>query len=151
MCEKNGARLTVPDEVLFRQVDPGWLVDDGEPSSQAFYPWRAVDEGCLSADRSSMTSADCSYKIATALPPEGFGLASCGVWGLSVEDIAASQLTAWADPVEKTDSKPANPAHALVEFGDTPEKKWKNVGRVLKVRAIKRGRLFPPVEQTTAG
>lgn len=151
MCEKSGEQLTVLEEVLFRQVDPGWLVEDGEPSSQAFYPWRIVDEGCLSADRSSVTSAERSYQLATSPPPDGFGLASCGVWGLSVEDIAASQLTAWADPVQKTDSKPANPAHALVEFGDTPEKKWKNVGRALKVRAIKRGRLFPLVERTAAG
>ena len=31
-----------PEELLHRQVYPTWLVDDGEPRSQAFYPWRAL-------------------------------------------------------------------------------------------------------------
>lgn len=150
MCEKSGEQLTVQEGVLFRQVNPGWLVEDGQPSSQAFHPWRAADEGCLSTDRSSMTSASLSYQLATSPPPDGFGLASCGVWGLSVEEIVACQLTAWADPVEETAGKPANPAHALVEFGDKPKNKWTSVARALKVQAIKRGQLFPLVEQTMA-
>ena len=27
-----------------------WL-DDGEPSSQSFFPWRDVDDDCMSVDR----------------------------------------------------------------------------------------------------
>src|SRR5215207_3847498 len=41
MCQKNGDRIRVPDEILIRQVNPAWL-DDGEPSSQSFYPWRDI-------------------------------------------------------------------------------------------------------------
>ncbi|MBK8251750.1 MAG: hypothetical protein IPK82_03670 [Polyangiaceae bacterium] len=145
MCEKAGERLTSQEEVLFRQINPGWLDEDGEPSSQAFYPWRTVDQGCLSADRSSHTSAEQSFLLATALPPLGFGLDSVGVWGLSVAETDDLSLSAWSDPVPASAEKPANAAHALIEFGDLPQKKWKNAGRTLKLRALARGRLHPPL------
>lgn len=143
MCEKTGEMIDEPDEVLYRQIDPSWLDDEGVPSSQAFYPWRSIDDGCLSTDRSSITSPAESHALATALPPRGFGLDSVGVWGLSVQEVIDSCLSAWSDPVVGTPEKPENPAHALVEFGGMSQKKWKSVGRVLKLRALARGRLHP--------
>lgn len=145
MCEKTGEKLSLPEELLFRQIYPNWLVEDGLPSSQAFYPWRTVDDGCLSTDRSSLTSAENSYLLATSSPPSGFGLNSVSVWGLSVDDVTANGLSAWSDPVAETAEKPANPAHALIEFGDIPPNKWKHLARLLKARAIKRGCLHPVV------
>ena len=143
MCEKNGDRLDSPQEGLLRQVGPSWLDEDGIPSSQAFYPWRTIDDGCLSVDRSSITSPETSYHLATGEPPAGFGLESVGVWGLRVEEVSALDLSAWSDPVEATAEKPANSAHALVEFGGVAQKKRKSLGRTLKLRALARGRLHP--------
>ena len=145
MCEKTGPQLfpsAESVEVLFRQVSAS-SCEDGEPTSRAFIPRKHSDDGCLSVDRSSLTSAERSYFLATKLPPDGFGLQSVGAWGLSLEDVYSCALTAWSDPVPASEGKPANPAHALIEFGDMSEGDRRRIGRAFKVRAIARGRLFP--------
>lgn len=145
VCEKTGDQLPSSAEILFRQIHPHWLAEEGEPSSQAFFPWREIDEGCLSVDRSSLTSAECSHHLATVSPPDGFGLTSVGVWGFAVDEVVALGISAWSDPVDRSDDKPANPAHSLVEFSDTPKKQWRKVGRELKLKALVRGRLYPQI------
>jgi hypothetical protein len=135
--------LTDGSEVLFRQVYPSWLEDDGQPSSQAFYPWRPEDEGKLSTDRSGKTTLEASFALAIGDPPQGFGIRSCGIWGMSVAEVTEYALIPREDPVPATPEKPANPAHALVDFTPHPPKKWKPIGRKLKVCAITRKRLYP--------
>ena len=132
-----------PDELLLRQVTPSCLTDEGEPSSQAFFPWRDIDEGCLSVDQHKLTTASESFVLFTTPRPTGFGLDSEGVWGLSLAEIHAQALTARQDALDATKETPANPAHAVVEFGTEQKKKWRSIGRTLKVRALQRGRLHP--------
>jgi hypothetical protein len=123
-------------------VSPAWL-DDGEPSSQSFYPWRDVDDDCMSVDRGSITTPAAAFQLFTAARPGGFGQASAGAWGLSVAEVEAAGLSAWADPVATTSDAPANPAHALVEFAPLTKKQQRSLGRKLKLLAIARGRLHP--------
>ncbi len=150
MCEKTGPQLPASPEILYRHVTTSCF-EEGQPTSQAFLPRRHSDDGCLSVDRASLTSAEQSHLLATRSPPGGFGLQSVGVWGLSLEDVYSVALTAWSDPVPASEGKPANPAHALIEFGDLSEGNRRRLGRAFKVRALARGRLFPLVEQTAAG
>lgn len=143
MCEKTAPQLTAPADLMLRQVYPKWLEEDGEPSSQAFYPWRTIDDGCLSVDQRALTTPERAHQLFTAPPPDGFGQPSAGVWGLTVEEVGAVGVTTWADPVAATPEKPANPAHALFEFADRPKKDWKSIGRILKLKARTRGKLHP--------
>lgn len=142
MCAKAGPRIPRSSEVLLRQVNPSWL-DGDEPSSQSFYPWRDLDEECLSVDRGSLTSAADAHRLFTAPSPTGFGMASMGVWGVSVEEVEDAGLSSWDDKLSAIPPKPANPAHALIEFAPLSKKQQKALGRRLKVLAIARGRLHP--------
>jgi hypothetical protein len=143
VCQKTGPQLTDAAELLLRQVYPKWLEEDGEPSSQAFYPWRDVDAGCLSVDRESLTTPASAFLCFTSPQPAGFGQPSAGVWGLTIGEVTSAGLSAWEDPVAATVTSPANPAHALLEFDGLEKKRWKSVGRTLKLRARERGRLHP--------
>lgn len=143
MCNKNGPRIPSSDEVLIRQVNPAWL-DDGEPSSQSFYPWRDIDEDCMSVDRGSLTTAADAFVLFTSPRPQGFEQPSAGAWGLTVAEIEADGVSAWEDPVAATAETPANAAHAVVEFAPLTKKQQKSIGRKLKAKAIARGRLHPP-------
>lgn len=144
MSDKGRARLTQSDEVLLRQVYPTWLEEEGQPSSMAFYPWRQVDEGQLSVDRGTLTTPQNAYLQFTAAKPAGFGMDSAGVWGLTVAEVAEQGVIPWEDPVEATETTPSNPAHALLDFEGLESRIWKKIGRLLKMKARDRGRLFPP-------
>lgn len=143
MCAKSGPELSDDTEALLRHVFPGWLSEDGVPSSQAFYPWRDIDDGCLSVDRGSMVSAADAFARFTAQPPRGFGQPAVEVWGLSVGEVRTKGLSAWSDPVTAKDPHPENPDHALIEFGDHARARWSKLGEQLKVLVIARGRLHP--------
>jgi len=142
VCEKTGPRLTDEAELLLRHVNPGWLVDDGQPSSQAFYPFGKKDEGCMSVDQHTKTTPEAAHQLFTSPCPSGFGLESDGVWGLTVGEVHAVGLPAWASPLEATADTPSNAAHALIDFGDLPESRWKPLGRALKKKALARGKLY---------
>jgi hypothetical protein len=103
------------DEVLLRQVNPLHM-EDGEPSSQAFWPHRDIDEGQLSVDRSTLTTAANAHALFTTAKPNGFGGASEGTWGLTVGECTTEGLSSREDPVAATAATPANPAHAVVDF-----------------------------------
>ncbi len=120
MCEKSGPEITDESELLLRQVFPNWLSEEGEPSSQAFYPWRDIDDGCLSVDRAALAEPAAAFARFTAPRPQGFGQPAVEVWGLTVGELKPRGLSAWQDPVEATGDHPANPSHALVEFGGLP-------------------------------
>lgn len=66
------------DELLYRQVHPSW-VQDGVPTSQAFGPTKK-DEGKLSVDRGSLTTAKDSFRHHTGT----LGLKSEGTWAIAV-------------------------------------------------------------------
>ena len=143
MCEKAGGQIPAgTGETLFRHVNPNWL-DDGQPSSQAFYPFGEKDDGCLSVDRGSLTSAAAAYVLFTDPRPGGFGLLAVGTWGLLISELAGHALTPWSDALAATADTPANPAHAVVEFSAAPRQQWKKIGRAQKNLARSRGRLHP--------
>jgi hypothetical protein len=146
MCTKSGDQIEKEaGDVLLRNVSPSCLAEEGEPSSQAFLP-RGCDEGCLSVDRGTKTTAEESFALLTAAPPEGFGYGSVGVWGLTLAEVHGQALTVWEDALKATAEKPANPAHAVIDFGGLGDKKRRNIARALKVHALKRRRLHPPEE-----
>jgi hypothetical protein len=142
MCNKAGAQVTDANEELFRHVGPDWLVEDGEPSSQAFLPFRDVDDGCLSVDRSSVTTAAASFALFTGAQPAGFGRPASSVWAVTVGEAAALALSTWEDPTAATGTTPPNPAHGVVEFGPK-NNSWRKNARALKVLAIARGQRHP--------
>ena len=74
-------KLNDNDEVLYRQIHPGFM-DENQPSSQPFSP-TAKDEGKLSVDRSSKTTAESSYRLYTRN-----GYESAAVYGLTVGEFA---------------------------------------------------------------
>jgi hypothetical protein len=91
VCEKKGAQITqAHDDLLLRHVYPSWLDDEGQPSSQAFYPWREVDEGCLSVNRATVTTPEDSFLLFTGERPEGFGGTSAGVWAIALGEVSPS-------------------------------------------------------------
>lgn len=158
MCIKKGAQLASEEGHLFRQVLPKWFSDDGVPTSQAFWPWRNVDECCLSVDRSTITTAQKAFALFTDQKPNGLNLQSAGVWSMMLSDIPGAQISLWEDALHATEDSPANPAHALLDFEQLPEKQREKFGRVFKAKSIARGRLHPletpaqdsPTEETAS-
>lgn len=143
MCVKTGAEYPSGPKLLWRQAEPKYIVDDGLPSSQVFEPMSEKDEGCLSVDDGDMVTAADSYTRFTAAPPHGFGCVSESVWALSVNEVVDRGLSAWADPIPAAQPLPANPSHAVIEFGDLNRSQRKKVAQKLKVLAIQRGRQHP--------
>lgn len=143
MSTPKGPALTAVNELLLRQVRPDWFEDGGEPSSQAFRP-RTSDHGYLSVDRDSAANPVESFTLATSAPPQGMGLSSAGVWGVSVGEVHGVPLNAHEDPVPATGDRPANPAHCVVDFNGRTGGQTKNASRVLKAHAHQRGCLHRP-------
>ena len=143
MHAKRGPEIVDGNEVLLRHIFPSWLTEEGEPSSQAFYPWRDIDAGCLSVDRRALVTPADAFARFTSAKPQGFGQPACEVWGLSVEETRQFELTSWQDPVEAADDHPANPTHARVDFNGRSRGQWGKIGKKLKVFAITRKRLHP--------
>lgn len=129
--------LTGEDEVLFRQVHPN-LFQHGVPGYIAFRPG-PKDDGKLSVDRSSLTTAESSYKLHT----EEKRRQSAGTWGLTVGEFDAAGRTCKSDPVEAEGDEPANPAHAVAIYDGLEKKDLKKIGLALSELAIARGRLHP--------
>jgi hypothetical protein len=124
------------DEVMFRQVHPDFI-QQGEPSSCRFRP-QSNDEGKLSVDRESLTTASRSHALYTST-----GKLSAAVYGLSVGEFGNHDVTVHPDPTEATETHPANEAHALADFGKHSPSKQKTIGKRLKRDALARGRLHP--------
>jgi hypothetical protein len=143
VCVKIGAQLTQSEELLLRHVRPVWLDDEGHPSSQAFWPFRDIDECCLSTDRAALTTPQASHQLFTSPQPAGCGETSAGVWALAVSEVQAVGLTAWEDPAPAWDARPANPFHAVIEFGESNQSQQKKLGKRLKIFACARGKLYP--------
>src|ERR1700761_2423628 len=99
-------RLTETSELLLRQIHPSFI-QDGQISSQPFCP-TLKDDHKLSLDRSSLTSAREARTLFIAN-----GGRSEAVYCLSVEEFLQEDLPYYSDPLEASDGRLANPAHAL--------------------------------------
>ena len=133
-----GEALADAGEVLFRQIHPTFVEEDGEPSSQPFMPSKK-DNNMLSVDRSSLTDAADSHALYVAN-----GQASAAVYGLTVGEFDKENLRCTADPLAKTDKLTANPAHALADYTAHSANQQKNIAKRLKIVARARGALFAP-------
>jgi hypothetical protein len=121
VCTKSGPKLTIPSEILFRQVRAQhW---DGEILAREAFLLNKGDDHCLSVDRSSITTAAASFVLQTTPKPVGFERKSVGVWGVSVEEVDRVGLDAWKDAVLQQVDAPANPAHAVIEMGSDKAKR----------------------------
>jgi len=120
-------------EVLFRQIHPD-LFQHGVPSYAAFRPGPR-DEGQLSVDRSTLTTANASYVLHTV----GKGKKSAGTWGLTVGEFRTAGRSCHSDPVEAEGDMPANPAHAVAIYNGLDKKDMKKIGLLLSELAIARG------------
>ena len=129
-------KLTSAMEVLYRQIHPEFI-ENGLPTSQPFRPTRK-DQGRLSVDRSSVTSASDSFDLFI-----DSGFASAAVYGLSVGEFGFENLPCLEDPIEESPTTAANAAHAFVDFTAHSDGQWKNISKRLKRKAIERGQLHP--------
>lgn len=123
MCKE---KLTTPDEMLYRQVNPNWM-RGGVVTKQLFFP-TPKDQGQLSLDRSSKTvpsnSPKWSYDLYTSRlnPQTGENLKSEGIYGITVAEcntvaLPEQGITGFEvidDP--RSDIDPPNPAHVFIDF-----------------------------------
>ena len=128
--------LQQTDEILFRQIHPNFL-QEGVISSATFLP-TVNDQGKLSVDRSSVTTADASFNLYT-----GNGLASVAVCGLTVGEFGKEGLPCHPDPLEATETLKANPAHAYADFDGVGTNQRKKMAQRLRTVAAGRGILHP--------
>ena len=120
------------DTLLHRQINPAW-VQDGQVTSQAFRP-TPKDERKLSVYDGDQIGPDAAFAHFTGV----LGLKSVGVLSVSVAECRAVELDAVADPAPF-------PKHAVIDFGELPEKKVKTKGKLLKARAVDRSWQHGPV------
>jgi hypothetical protein len=141
----NELKTLSDDELLFRQVNPGW-VRDGRVSSQAFRP-TPKDAGLLSVDRASLATAESSFLLFT----ESLRLPSAGTWAVTVHECSAQGLPVIEDPLTCPPEAAANPAHAVISYkGVSSNSQVESKGQKLARCAHARGRLFPPPEAKSA-
>ncbi|QQR47767.1 hypothetical protein JKA73_17680 [Myxococcus xanthus] len=137
--------LAPSDELLFRQI-PGrsGYINDGTPTSMAFKPL-PKDEGELSVDLGSLTTAEASFNHFTQV----VGGQSSGVWAVTTNECKSQELDAYHRP--KADHPP-NPTHGIVDFRHLgSDNKMKKKAAKLVEAAIKRGCQWPlsPANATT--
>lgn len=133
-----GDKLESEGELLFRQIHPSFI-EDGEPSSQPFRP-TPKDDNKLSVDRGEISTAQESFELHTSTK----GLASVGVYGLTVAEFSSQSIECFSDPIEGSPGAPANPAHAFADYGPHAGSAQKNIAKRLKHAAIARGCLYKP-------
>lgn len=121
-----------PGTILLRQVHPTFA-PDGEPTSQAFFPF-PKDQGKLSVYDGDQVTAPESHKHYTSV----LKYESIGVWGVSQYEVSQVGLKA------ETSLTKDSPAHAHVDFEDRDEKTCRKLAKKLKAAAITRGCLFAP-------
>lgn len=119
-------------ELQFRQVNPTWMHDE-EPSRLAFIP-TSKDDGKLSLDRSTKTSASDSYDRYISND-----LKSSGVYGISVGEFESTP-----HPIECHESPiSTNPNHSHADFNALTNSQTKIKSLELRRHAIARGKIHP--------
>ena len=127
------SRLGNPAELLLRQVHPAFL-QAGRVSSQAFCPSR--NHGFkLSVSVRSKTEPGQAYRLHV----DEKGLASAGVWAVSVEECERCDLAVHEDPVE---TPVPDPAHAYIDFTNLTNGQRKARSQLLAGYANERGCLY---------
>ncbi len=124
-------------EVLYRQIHPIHF-QGGDISSAAFRPTKD-DMGCMSVDRSSLTSAEASFELYREN-----GRESDAVYGLTVGEFRAEQIHCYPDPLDATATMKANKAHAYADYNGLGTSKLKTKSQRLRTVSLNRGRLHPP-------
>lgn len=119
-----------PDELLFRQVHPTWIVD-GVPSSQTFKP-TPKDEGKLSIALASKIDAEGAYRHHI----EVLKLASVGSWAVTVAEVTEAELNSFEEPLDDS------PAHGFVDYRGLARRPTEKAAKVLLARM--RARLSAP-------
>jgi hypothetical protein len=124
--------LDDPDELLFRQVHPNWIVD-GVPSSQSFNPTKK-DEGKLSVALGSKPDAEGAYRHHV----EVLGLASVGTWAIKVGEAGEAERASFPEPLKN------DPAHGFVDFRGLTRGAAEKAAKILLARANARSCLYSP-------
>jgi hypothetical protein len=131
-AETTARRLDHPEELLYRQVHPHWIVD-GQPSSQAFKPTKK-DEGMLSVALGSKATAEEAFFLHTV----GQRLASAGTWAVTVGEVVAVELSSYEQPLEN------NPAHGFIDFRGLGRGATESKAKLLLAKARARGDVYRP-------
>jgi hypothetical protein len=124
-------RLAEPAELLFRQASPP-LIQDGVPTSLLFRPM-PKDHGLLSVDREAVIGL--AEKSRERFRARGFQ--SHSTWAVSVGEVRAQALQAYADPTKHND------AHALIDMSALSDRQMRDISKRLREAAVARGRLAP--------
>jgi hypothetical protein len=135
--------LSDDDESLLRQVHPSFM-RDGRPSSQAWRPTKK-DQGYLSVARGALTDPQAAFEHYTQLK----GLPSAGTWSVTVSECRAEDLKAYSDPLEATESAPADSAHAVIDFNALTNSRVEAKATKLGRCATARGCLYAVSEAPT--
>lgn len=127
------------DTILLRQAHPAFVEND-QLTSQAFFPF-PKDKNKLSVDDADLTTAEAAFEHYTKV----LQLESAGTWGVSCKEVTSTGLQYNSDPLigNPDEGIVANPAHALIDFGDRDEKECRKLAKKLKALAITRQRLHP--------
>lgn len=128
------SELSDPAEVLLRQVHPAHRTTDGRISKQAFVP-NQNDSGMLSTLR-EVVGAEEAHRRHTV----DSKLASCGTFGVSVEEVCS------ADALRAIDdgATVGVPDHASIDFNQVSSQgRVQQAARKLAAAALSRGRLHP--------
>lgn len=118
--------ITDSEELLHRNAHP-MFVHEGRPSSQVF-SLKTADRGALSTQRNSKASPQVAYERYTAR-----GLASAGIWSITVLECDELNLSAYDDPVADDDS------HAIIDLTACPASQARRLTDKLAAKARSRG------------
>lgn len=127
------------DELLWRQVHPDWVTDDGVPTSQAFKPAQA-DVNKPSVARSQRQTAEDAYRWHT----ESAQLKSRGTWGVTAGECTAASLRVIDDSNAENAPAHRSPAHAYLDFRPHSKSERKIASASLLSSALRRGQVYPP-------
>lgn len=129
--------LEPSEELLWRNVNPNWL-DQGRLTSQAYRP-TPKDRKHLSVAREARVSAAAHYTEFT----DSFGLASAGVWAVTVEECTTVGVQVVYDENSPTRPDPCPTGHTHLDFTGLSSNRAKRIGGILRDKAEARGRLHP--------
>lgn len=133
--------LVERDELVWRNAHPEWIVNGGL-TSQAFRP-TPKDRKKLSGARQGKVSAEDHFKEFT----EDLGLASAGVWAVSVGEVQDEELRSIYDENSPSAPNPCPKGHTSLDFTTVSSSKAKRIGGRLRERAEQRDLQHPPSVQ----
>lgn len=137
VLEPGEVELVDTEELYHRQCHPGFLEDDGEPSSQLFRDSKK-DEGKLSGTRDRSVSAAQSYTNHVQ-----FGFHSAGTWSVTVAEVREAESRVVDDTAALSAPEPCPDGHCYIDLRHLSSKGKKRLRNILKIRARVRGRTHP--------